>query len=305
MGKIAFVFSGQGDQHPGMGEAICRQYAAAAEVFARCDALRPGTSAQCFSGSAEELRETKNTQPCLFAMELAAAAALKACGLQPDMAAGFSLGELAALTYAGAMDADTGFSLVCRRGMLMQQAAQRQNTAMVAALKLPAETVEAIAARHEQVYPVNYNCPGQVSVSGLEESMPAFCADIKAAGGRTLPLKVGGGFHSPFMKDAAQAFAEELRNAPLQAPGMRVYSDVTALPYEGDLAETLREQICAPVQWERIIRNMHADGADVFVEIGPGKTLCGLIARILPDARRFAVSDYASLEELCTEVLSC
>ena len=203
------------------------------------------------------------------------------------------------------MELETGFSLVCRRGFLMQQAAEQQDTAMVAVLKLPSAEVEAIAAKHEHIYPVNYNCPGQVSVSGLEQSMSAFCADIKAAGGRALPLKVRGGFHSPFMKEAAEAFSEELSSRPLIEPAIPVYSDVTALPYQGNPVETLREQICAPVQWERIIRNMSADGASVFVEIGPGKTLCGLISRIVPEAKRFAVSDYESLEELCREVLSC
>ena len=305
MGKIAFVFSGQGDQHPGMGKALCAQYAAAEDVFSRCDALRPGTSAQCFSGSAEELRETKNTQPCLFAMETAAAAALKACGLHPDMVAGFSLGELSALTFAGAMDIEAGFSLVCTRGILMQQAAEQQDTSMVAVLKLSAGEVEAIAARHKGVYPVNYNCPGQISVSGSQQSMPGFCTEIKAAGGRTLPLKVRGGFHSPFMCSAAEAFAKALSHAPLHTSEIPVYSDVTAQPYEDDPAETLQKQICAPVQWERIIRNMYADGATTFIEIGPGRTLCGLISRIVPEARRFAVSDYESLEQLRTEVLSC
>ena len=305
MGKVAFVFSGQGDQHPGMGEVLYRKYPAARAVFSRCDALRPGTSSQCFSGSAEELRETQNTQPCMFAMETAAAAALESCGLVPDMAAGFSLGELAALTAAGAMTVEAGFSLVCRRGVLMQQAAERQNAVMAAVLKLSAEEVEAIAARHEDVYPVNYNCPGQISVSGLEKSMAAFCAEVKAAGGRTMPLKVRGGFHSPFMKEAGDAFAEELRRHELRIPDIPVYSDVTGLPYEGDIAGLFSRQICAPVQWERIIRNMHADGATVFVEIGPGKTLCGMISRIVPGAKCFAVSACENLEALCAEVAEC
>lgn len=305
MGKVAFVFSGQGDQHPGMGQALCQKYPAAAEVFARCDALRLGTSEQCFSGTAEELRETVNTQPCLFAMEMGAVAALKSVGLHPDMAAGFSLGELAALTCAGVTDIETGFSLVCRRGELMQRDSQRQNTSMVAVLKLSAEEVESIAANYEGIYPVNYNCPGQISVSGLEQSMTAFCADVKAAGGRAMPLKVRGGFHSPFMNEAAASFAEELRGCRLNLPRIPVYSDVTGRPYEGDVAATLERQICAPVQWERIIRNMSNNGATVFVEIGPGKTLCGLIARIIPGAKTFAVANYDDLNELCREVSAC
>ena len=142
MGKIAFVFAGQGAQHPGMGQELAEISPAAAEVFQKLDALRPGTSAQCFSGTDEELKETKNTQPCMFAVELAAAAALTEAGIKADRAAGFSLGEIGALTYTGAVDLETGFHLVCRRGELMQAAAEEQPTAMAAVLKLPNEKVE-------------------------------------------------------------------------------------------------------------------------------------------------------------------
>jgi len=305
MGRVAFVFSGQGDQHPGMGEALCRRYPEAAKVFELCDALRPGTSGQCFSGSVEELKETVNTQPCLFAMELAAAQALRGCGLEPDMAAGFSLGELSALAFAGAMSIEAGFELVCRRGDLMQRDAEKHDTSMAAVLKLPADQVEQIAAAHEGVYTVNYNCPGQVSVSGLAQSMPAFLADVKAAGGRAMPLKVRGGFHSPFMREAAEAFSEKLSGSDLRQPRIDVYSDVTGQPYGADVRRTLEKQICAPVRWESIVRNMIAAGADIFVEIGPGKTLCGLIARIAPGVKTFAVSACEELEELCREVRAC
>ena len=199
MGKIAFVFAGQGAQYPGMGQELAQCSPAAAEIFAKLDALRPGTSAQCFGGTDEELKETKNTQPCMFAVELAAAAALEEGGLRADMAAGFSLGEIGALTYTRAVDLETGFHLVCRRGELMQAAAEEQPTAMAAVLKLSNEEVEQICAQFAQVYPVNYNCPGQVSVACAKEQLAPFSAAVKAAGGRALPLKVRGGFHSPFM----------------------------------------------------------------------------------------------------------
>ena len=176
MGKIAFVFSGQGAQAPGMGLDLWEHSPAARAVFDRADALRPGTSEQCFHGTEEELKETKNTQPCMFAMELAAAAALQERGLAPDMAAGFSLGELSALCCAGAADFDTLFQLVSLRGELMQAAAEAEPTAMAAVVKLTSAQVEDLCAGFRRVYPVNYNCPGQTTVSGAREEMEAFAA---------------------------------------------------------------------------------------------------------------------------------
>lgn len=305
MGRVAFVFSGQGDQHPGMGAALAQQYAAAKDIFDRCDAIRPGTSAQCFAGTEEELRQTANTQPCLFAVELAAAQTLRACGLEPDCVAGFSLGELCALTFAGAMTLEDGFALVCRRGQLMQQDAEKHATAMAAVLKLSAPQVEEICAQFPSVYPVNYNCPGQISVSGLEENMPAFGEAVKAAGGRTVPLKVRGGFHSPFMQDAADAFAQEIAKAELHAPQVTAYSDVTAQPYPAEVAPLLSRQIASPVRWEEIVRGMIDAGVTTFVEIGPGKTLCGLIGRIDKTVRAVSVANYEQLEALCAEVRAC
>ncbi|MGN0969099.1 MAG: ACP S-malonyltransferase, partial [Oscillospiraceae bacterium] len=198
MGKIAFVFAGQGAQFAGMGRDLYERSAAARQVFDRVDAIRPDTSAQCFEGTDAELKETKNTQPCMFAVEMAAAAALTDAGIRADMTAGFSLGELAALTYSGAADLETGFKLVWRRGEWMQKASEQEPTAMAAVLKLTNEQVEELCSQFKQVYPVNYNCPGQVSVSGAEAEMPAFSAAVKAAGGRAVPLKVRGAFHSPF-----------------------------------------------------------------------------------------------------------
>lgn len=306
MGRIAFVFSGQGDQHPGMGKTAFDHSAKAREIFDRCDAIRPGTSGQCFFGTEAELCETVNTQPCLFAAEMAAAEALIEKGLCPDMTAGFSLGELAALTCGGAMTLEQGFLLVCRRGELMQREAERYDASMAAVLRLPSERVAEICAQHDEVYPVNYNCPGQVSVSGLKEHMPAFLADVKAAGGRALPLKVRGGFHSPFMADASAAFAEYLQSAELAVPNIPVYSDVTGQPYPANLIPALlAKQISSPVRWEHIIRSMVEAGVTAFVEIGPGKTLCNLISRIEPGTRRFAASEYEELDALCAEVKTC
>lgn len=295
MGRVAFVFSGQGDQYPGMGKELYEAYPAAGRVFDLCDQIRPGTANQCFSGTAEELKETANTQPCLFAIELAAAEVLREKGIVPEAVAGFSLGEVAAAAFAGLFDLPTGFSLVCRRGQLMQAAAEKQDTVMAAVVKLPAETVEAICANYRELYPVNYNCPGQISVSGLSSEMAAFSAEVKAAGGRAIPLKVRGAFHSPFMAEAAEAFAEDLAKTEMIIPAISLYSDATAEEYGGKPAELLSKQIASPVRWEQLIRNLIAAGVDTFVEIGPGKTLTNLITKIDPAVKALPYTAY--LEE--------
>ena len=236
-----------------------------------------------------------NIQPCLFATELAAAEVLREKGIVPDAVAGFSLGEVAAAAFAGLFDHSTGFSLVCRRGQLMQAAAEQQDTAMAAVVKLPAETVESLCEKHPGLYPVNYNCPGQITVSGLSSEMAAFSAEVKAVGGRALPLKVKGAFHSPFMADAAKAFAEDLAKTEMNPPGISLYSDVTAEEYSGDPAYLLAKQIASPVRWEALVRNLIAAGVDTFIEIGPGKTLTNMITKIDPAVK--AMPYTAFLEE--------
>lgn len=299
MGKVAFVFSGQGDQYPGMGKELAEKYDAAAAVFAMCDSIRPGTSAQCFAGTEEELKQTQNTQPCLFAMELAAAEVLMAQGVRPDVVAGFSLGEVVAATVSGLFDGKTGFRLVCKRGGLMQQAADRFETAMAAVVKLTPEQVQEICDQYSDIYPVNFNCPGQITVSGLSAQMADFSAAVKAAGGRAIALKVKGAFHSPFMKEAAEDFAKELSGAEIKERRIPLYSNMTAEPYTEDAAGLLSKQICSPVQWEKIIRRMIADGVDTFVEIGPGKTLSGMIKKICADVKAVGVFEYLAEVEPC------
>lgn len=292
MGKLAFLFSGQGDQYPGMGKALAEKYPAAEAIFQMCDGIRPGTSAQCFTGTEEELKETKNTQPCLFAMELAAAEALLEKGIRPDAVGGFSLGEVAAAAAAGIFDKETGFRLVCKRGELMQREAEKFDTSMAAVVKLTPERVEELCAGYAQVYPVNFNCPGQITVSGLASQMTEFAADVKAAGGRALPLKVKGAFHSPFMKEAAADFAGELAKAEFHEGTVTLYSNVTARPYEGDPAELLSRQIVSPVQWEKIIRAMIAQGVDTFIEIGPGRTLTNMVKKIDAEVKAVTYAEY-------------
>lgn len=296
MGKIAFVFSGQGAQYPGMGQSLCTASGAARSVFELADSIRPETSQQCFSGTTEELSVTKNTQPCLYCVDLAAARALEERGIHPDFAAGFSLGEVAAAAFAGVFSDKTGFEFVCRRAEAMQNAAEKHPGSMAAVLKLPYETVEELCRKFSQVWPVNYNCPGQLVVAGETEQLKEFQALVKEAGGRAAPLAVSGGFHSPYMEDAAGELAQYLTNAAIAGPRLPLYANFHAKPYTVDSAKDLLvQQVKSPVRWQKTIEALAAEGVDTFFECGPGKTLCGLIKKTIKTARVFPVQDEDTL----------
>lgn len=299
MGRIAFIFSGQGDQYPGMGKEICEKYSEAANIFELCDAIRNGTSQQCFSGTQQELSETKNTQPCMYALELAATQVLYEHGIRPDAVAGFSLGEVAAATVAGLFDVKTGFSLVCKRGELMQRDAEKVEASMAAVLKLSENELRDICDKFEGVYPVNFNCPGQITISGKSEHMPEVFALIKQSGGRAIPLKVKGGFHSPFMREASREFALELENVKIGDMEIALYSNLTSQIYGNNIIETLAKQICSPVYWEKTVRNMIDSGIDTFIEIGPGRTLTNMMAKIDSNVKAYCISD---LDTVISEV---
>lgn len=303
MGKIAFVFAGQGAQAPGMGQGFYESSEAAKKVFEAANVVRPGTSEQCFNGTDEELQITKNTQPCLYTVEMAIAAAVNEAGIKADITAGFSLGELSALTYACVFSLEEGLKIVKARGELMQQAAEQHNTSMAAVMKLSEEAVVRICSEYEHVYPVNFNCPGQISVSGDADEMLSFADAVKEAGGRAKVLKVNGAFHSPYMTEAAQGFAQVIEPIEFKSASIPIYSDFTGVKYLDDnMKNTLSSQINNPVKWETIIRNMIAEGVDTFIELGPGKTLCGLIKRISTEVRLFNVAVPEDLEKLKAEL---
>ncbi len=301
MGKIAFVFSGQGAQFPGMGKEIMDFSEAAHSVFKRLEERKAGIMGLCFESTKEELMETKNTQPAMFAVETATAAALSEMGIKADEVAGFSLGEMAALVYSGVVTLEDGFDLVSERGKLMQKEAEKVHAAMSAVLKLSNEKVEELAKEYG-VYPVNYNCPGQIVVSAEVDKLPAFEERVKEEGGRAMRLSVGGGFHSPFMKEASVKFSAVIADYDFNTPALPIYSNATGTKYSGDMKEILSRQISSPVKWEMIVRNMIDSGVDTFVEVGPGSTLTGLIKKIDGSVRLFNASDKAGLEKIKAEI---
>lgn len=298
MGKIAFVFSGQGAQYSGMGKAFYDVSPAAKAVFDMADSIRPGTSKQCFGGSTEELTQTVNTQPCVFAADLAAARAVAESGIKPDFVAGFSLGEVAALAFSGALSDEEAFKLVCRRGELMDKAARENPGAMVAVMKLSPEQVEELCRRFEKTYPVNYNSPAQTVVATTTENADAFCVAVKEAGGRAKKLPVSGAFHSPFMAEAADGLMEYMNSVEFNAPEIPVYSNYTAKPYEGDYKALVKAQVENPVRWQSIIENLTSEGVDTIIEVGVGKTLTGLTGRINKEIKAVKVENLSDLDAL-------
>lgn len=279
----AYMFPGQGSQFPGMAKELYETDPKARELFDRADEILGFKITEImFNGTAEELKQTKVTQPAIFLHSVILA--MCSPDFKPDMVAGHSLGEFSALAAAGALDFEDGLRLVAIRARAMQKACEANPGTMAAILALPTEKVEAICEETEGVVvPANYNCEGQIVISGSVEAVSEASEKMKAAGARrALILPVGGAFHSPLMQQAADELTAGIESVTFKAPVCPVYQNVTALPTTdpAEIKKNLLAQLTAPVKWTQTVENMVADGADNFVESGPGKVLQGLVAKI-------------------------
>lgn len=281
--KKAYVFPGQGSQFPGMAKTLYETNETARAMLDRANEILGFRITDImFEGTAEDLKQTKVTQPAIFLHSVILAKCLP--DFAPDMVAGHSLGEFSALVASGAMDFEEGLRLVSIRAQAMQKACEANPGTMAAVLALPTEKIEEICSEcNGIVVAANYNCEGQVVISGEKEAVEAACVKMKEAGAkRALPLPVGGAFHSPLMESARAELAEGIEKAVFKTPVCPVYQNITAKATSDpeEIKANLLAQLTSPVRWTQSIKNMLQDGAAHFIELGPGKVLQGLIAKI-------------------------
>jgi [acyl-carrier-protein] S-malonyltransferase len=307
--RVAFLFPGQGSQHPGMGRALASAWPECAEVFRAADeALGVPLSSACFEGSASELALTETTQPAVLTVSVAAAKALERLGIRPAAAAGHSLGEYSAHVAAGTLRFEDAVRTVRLRGRYMQEAVPEGKGAMAAVLGLDAEAVATAcreAAGDEVVSAANFNGPGQVVIAGHADAVRRAGERAIAAGARkVVPLPVSAPFHCSLMEPARDRLRAAIEEIEFRDPEVPVFTNVDAQPVRTGSAarDALLRQVASPVRWEELVRRMADSGLHTFVEVGPGNVLAGLVRRIRRDARVFPASEPAEIEALAREL---
>lgn len=304
MAKRSAIFPGQGSQSVGMGLDVAEAHPAARKVFEQANViLGIDLSGLCFKGPAEALEATDIQQPAIFTVSVAIWHAIRAIAPEScrfDTMAGLSLGEYTALHLAGAISFENALKVVRRRGQLMQEAAVAQPSGMVSLIGADAATATRLcgqAASAGIIQPANFNCPGQIVVSGAKAACEKMVEVAEAAGVRAVALKVAGAFHSPLMQSAADGLAAVLASVEIRTPSVPVYANVNAQPHSDPdaIRRQLVQQLVNPVQWQACVEAMVSDGSDQFVEIGPGRVLCGLMRKINRQAKAENISTASSL----------
>ncbi|MDD7389033.1 MAG: ACP S-malonyltransferase [Lachnospiraceae bacterium] len=305
MSKTAFIFPGQGAQKAGMGKDFYENSETAARIVDLAgELLDLDMKALCFEEN-DKLDQTEYTQAALVTVCLAMEQVLIERGLKPDVTAGLSLGEYCAIAAAGGMKIEDAITTVRTRGILMQNAVPDGKGSMAAVLGMTGEAIEAVVDKMDGVTIANYNCPGQIVITGLKESVEQAAEELKKAGARrVLPLNVSGPFHSPYLAEAGEELGRVLEQVELHELEIPYVTNVTA-EYVTDICETkalLAKQVASSVRWEQSVRNMIAEGVDTFVEVGPGKTLAGFIKKIDRSAKVLNVAVWEDVEKVVNEL---
>ena len=296
--KLGFIFAGQGAQYVGMGKELYEQYEVVRDVFNQAH-IDFDVKKVCFEGPEDILNETSYAQPCLLTTSLAIARVIESYGIHPDYVAGLSLGEYSALTYAGAYDLQDAIAIVRRRGQLMSEALPAGTTSMAAVLAMDASRIEDVIKDIDDVTIANYNCPGQIVITGKKEAVEKATEKLKEAGAkRVIPLKVSGAFHSPLLEDASMKLKAELEKYDIHQPQIPVVYNISGKEEDGKLIDILTKQIKSSVYFYQSLQYMIDHGVEAFVEIGPGKALSAFVKKTDKSIPVYSVDSIESLNQL-------